>query len=316
MISQLPYFPYAGTFKRYYTYDSAMRRRFGRKMARICLDGGMSCPNLDGRKGHGGCIYCLDGSGEFSGNPRWSISEQLRHGMALMKKKWPEAGFIAYFQSHTNTYAPLHRLRKLYEEALKEKFVEGLAIGTRPDCLSDKVCDLLGELSKQTYLTVELGLQTVHDKTGVLINRRHTMNDFLRGYEKLQKRNILTGIHLIDGLPGETREMMMESVRQVVALNPYLIKLHLLYIEEGTTLASWYRAGKYTPMERDEFVKVICGQIELLPPETIVGRLTGDGAAGRLLAPQWSRKKLCVLNEIDKEMKKRDSWQGKFFSPT
>ncbi len=290
-----------------------MRKRFGKKMARICLDGGMSCPNLDGRKGQGGCIYCLDGSSEFSGSPQWSISEQIRYGMALMKKKWPEAGFIAYFQSHTNTYAPLHKLRSLYEEALKEKFVEGLSIGTRSDCLSDKVCDLLGELSKRTYLTVELGLQTVHDKTGILINRCHTMDDFLRGYEKLQKRNILTGIHLIDGLPGETQEMMMKSVRQVAALHPHLIKLHLLYIEENTALARWYREGKYTPMERDEFVKVICGQMELLPPETIVGRLTGDGAAGHLLAPQWSRKKLCVLNEIDKELKKRDSWQGKFF---
>ncbi len=142
------------------------------------------------------------------------------------------------------------------------------------------------------------------------------MADFLRGDEKLQKRNILTGIHLSDGLPGETQEMMMESVRQVAALHPHLIKMHLLYIEEGTVLASWYQAGEYTPMERDAFVKVICGQIELLPPETIVGRLTGDGAGERLLAPRWSRKKLCVLNEIDKELKKRNSWQGKFFSST
>lgn len=306
-------FPYSDSNKRYHTYDYAMRKRFGKKMARVCLDGGMSCPNLDGKKGKGGCIYCLNGSKSPEGDARLSITDQLHQGMALMQKKWPQAGFIAYFQAHTNTYAPLDRLESLYEEALSMDGVEGLAIATRPDCLSDKVCALLEFLSKRTYLTVELGLQTVHDKTGILINRCHTWKDFLSGYEKLQKKGILTGIHLIDGLPGESPDMMIESARKVGELHPHLIKLHLLYVEEGTVLSGWYKNGAYIPMERDAFIQTVCCQLELFPAETIIGRLTGDGEAQALLAPEWSRKKLCILNDIDKEFVRRNSWQGKYY---
>lgn len=304
-------FPYSDGNKRYHTYDYAMRRRFGGKVARVCLDAGMTCPNLDGTKGRGGCVYCTPmGGGEFAGDGRVPIREQLADGMARMTGKWPAVGFIAYFQAHTNTYAPPARLRALYEEALSPPGVLGLAVATRPDCLPDEVCDLLAEFAKRTYLTVELGLQTVHDATGERINRCHTMDEFLYGYDKLRARGINAGVHLINGLPGEDPEMMVESARRVGELRPHLVKLHMLYVAENTALARWYRDGAVPMMSREEYVRVVCRQLELLPPETIIGRITGDGAPDGLLAPEWSRKKLCVLNEIDKELSRLGTCQG------
>lgn len=304
-------FPFSGGNKRYHTYDYAMRRRFGGKIARVCLDAGMTCPNIDGTKGRGGCVYCSPaGSGDFAGAADLPIRKQLTRGMERMAEKWPAAGYIAYFQAHTNTYAPAQRLRALYEEALAVPGIVGLAVATRPDCLPGEVCDLLEEFSKRTYLTVELGLQTIHDETGERINRGHTREEFLRGYEKLASRGILTGVHLINGLPGETPEMMLESAKWVGALSPHLVKLHLLYVTRGAVLARWYQEGKVAAMERQAYVKIICDQLECLPPEIIIGRLTGDGAPQALIAPEWSRKKLCVLNEIDKELARRGSFQG------
>lgn len=305
-------FPLSDTNKRYQTYDYAMRQRFGGKVARVCLDAGMTCPNLDGSKGRGGCVYCSPtGSGDFAGDPSISIGMQLRNGIGSIKHKWSVRGFIAYFQAHTNTYASAQTLRALYEEALSAEDVVGLAVATRPDCLPDEVCEVLKEFSKRTYLTVELGLQTIHNQTGVLINRCHTMEEFLQGYEKLQKIGVHIGVHLINGLPGETREMMIASARKIGQIHPHLVKLHLLYVAQGTLLAQWYRQGKVSAMSREEYVKTVCDQLEVLPAQTILGRLTGDGAPEALIAPEWSRKKLCVLNEIDKELFRRDSWQGK-----
>lgn len=307
-------FPFSDGNKRYHTYDYAMKKRFGGKTARVCLDVGMTCPNQDGSRGWGGCVYCSPaGSGEFAGDRALSVAEQLARGMACMAEKWPAASYIAYFQAHSNTYAPAERLRALFEEALSVPGVAGLAVATRPDCLPDGVCALLEELSKRTFLTVELGLQTVHDATGKLINRCHTFAEFLDGYGRLASRGIPVGVHLIDGLPGETPEMMEESVRRVASLRPSLVKLHLLYVAEGTALAQWYREGRFRTLEREEYVEIACNQLELLPPETVVGRLTGDGAPETLIAPQWSRKKLCVLNEIDKELARRGSFQGMRF---
>lgn len=308
-MKQVNPFPYSDSNKRYHTYHYAMRRRFGGRIARVCIDAGMTCPNIDGTKGRGGCVYCSPaGSGEFAG--QGPVAEQLSRGIRQGRQA---AGYIAYFQAHTNTYAPPERLRALYEEALSAPGIVGLAVATRPDCLPDSVCDLLAELSGRTYLTVELGLQSVHDETGALINRCHTTADFLRGWEKLERRGVLTGVHLINGLPGETPEMMLESARLVGKLRPHLVKLHQLYVTEGTVLARWYREGTCRIQERETFVRTVCGQLELLPPETVIGRLTGDGAPETLIAPEWSRKKLCVLNEVDKELARRDSWQGKFF---
>lgn len=189
--------------------------------------------------------------------------------------------------------------------------VVGLAVATRPDCLPDEVCGLLGELARRTYLTVELGLQTVHDATGERINRCHSYADFLEGTGKLRARGVPFGVHLIDGLPGETHDMMVETAKRVGGLRPHLVKIHLLHLLEGTALAREYREKPFPLMSRDEYVRTVCDQLEWLPPECVIGRLTGDGDPETLIGPDWSRKKLCVLNEIDKELARRDSWQGK-----
>lgn len=304
-------FVYSDDNKRYHTYSYYLRHRFGGKVSRISLNGGFSCPNLDGTKGRGGCSYCSEsGSGEFGGNPRLSVPQQFAQVKAQMGEKWDTDRHIAYFQARTNTYAPTPVLREQYEQALSCEGVVGISIATRPDCLPDSVCELLGELAQRTYLTVELGLQTIHDATGERINRCHSYADFLRGYEKLRARGVLVGVHLINGLPGESRNQMRETAQAMAALDLHLVKLHLLHVIEGTALAAQYRAGEFSLLSREEYVQTVCDQLELFPPGFIMGRLTGDGAPDALIGPEWSRKKLCVLNEIDKELVRRGSMQG------
>ena len=300
--------------KRYLSQNDYLRKRFGGKVMKVSLNGGFTCPNRDGTKGVGGCIYCSEsGSGDFAGNPSMSVTEQFEAVRAPLMKKWRDCSlFIPYFQAGTNTYAPLPQLKALFEEALSLKNVCGLAVSTRPDCISEETADYLAEISRRTYLTVELGLQTVHDKTAALINRCHTYADFLNGFEMLHSRGINVCVHLINGLPFESREMMLETVRRVSQLPVHSIKLHLLHIIRGTRLADMYERGEFPAMELDEYVSLICDQLEMIPPDVIIQRLTGDGAKDDLIAPLWSLKKFCVLNEIDKEMRRRDSFQGKF----
>ena len=305
-------FLYSDSNKRYHTYSYAMRRRFGGKVMRVSLNAGFTCPNIDGTKGRGGCVFCSpSGSGEFGGNPAESIAAQFTQVAGRMSEKWDTPLRIAYFQAHTNTYAPVAVLRRLYEQALACPGVVGLAIATRPDCLSDDVCALLEELSRRTYLTVELGLQSIHDETGRQINRCYGYDTFLSGYERLHARNIPVGVHIINGLPGETRRMMVETARTLARLDLHLVKIHLLHVLEGTQLAKLWRAGAFELMTRETYVQTVCDQLEELPAECIVGRLTGDGDPDTLLGPEWSRKKLCVLNEVDKELLRRNSWQGR-----
>ena len=300
--------------KRYLAQNDYLRKRFGGKVMKVSLNGGFTCPNRDGTKGVGGCIYCSEsGSGDFAGDPSMSVTKQFEAVRAPLMKKWKDCSlFIPYFQAGTNTYAPLPRLKALFEEALSLENVCGLAISTRPDCISEETADYLAEISRRTYLTVELGLQTVHDKTAMLINRCHTYADFLKGFEMLRSRGINVCVHLINGLPFESREMMLETVRRVSELPVHSIKLHLLHIISGTRLAEMYQRCEFPTMELDEYVQIICDQLELIPPDVIIQRLTGDGAKNDLIAPLWSLKKFCVLNEIDKEMRRRDSYQGKF----
>lgn len=300
--------------KRYLSQNEYLRKHFGGKVMKVSLNGGFTCPNRDGTKGVGGCIYCSEsGSGDFAGDPSLSVTEQFEAVRGPLMKKWKDCSlFIPYFQAGTNTYAPLPRLRALFEEALSLENVCGLAVSTRPDCISEETADYLAEISRRTYLTVELGLQTVHDKTAALINRCHTYADFLKGFEMLSSRGINVCVHLINGLPFESREMMLETVRRVSELPVHSIKLHLLHIIRGTRLAEMYERGEFSAMERDEYVSLICDQLEIIPPDVIIERLTGDGAKDDLIAPLWSLKKFCVLNEIDKEMRRRDSFQGKF----
>lgn len=307
-------FPYSDSNKRYYTYDYYLKQTFGGKCVKIPLDGGMTCPNRDGTCGTGGCIYCSGrGSGDFAASPLLSVREQYEEVRARMGSKWPTDRCIPYFQAHTNTYAAPERLRRLYEAALSLPGAVGLNIATRADCLPDAVLNLLAETSEKTVLTVELGLQTTNDATAARIGRGHTFADFVDGYERLRQAvpHARIGVHLIFGLPGETQADMLATVRQVAALAPDEVKLHSLYVLRGTPLAERWQAGDYVPMTQGDYVETVVRALALLPPTTVIGRLTGDGEAKKLLAPLWSRRKIAVLNEIDKLLYQTDTWQGK-----
>lgn len=303
-------FPYSDSNKRYYTFDYYLRRRFGEKCARIPLDAGFTCPNIDGTCGVGGCIYCLDGSGAARGGA--GLYRQYTAGIAAMQKKWNCTKYIPYLQAHTNTYAPIDTLRRIYMEAASLPGAVMLAIATRPDCLDPEVISLLAETAEKIPLIVELGLQTIHDDTAERINRGHSYNVFLEGCSRLRDAggDISICIHLINGLPGEKKEDMTASARAVANLAPDMVKLHLLHVLQGTPLYDLYKQGAYTPMEQAEYVNIICDQIECFPPQTVIARVTGDAPADVLAAPLWCRRKTAVSNDIDKELYRRDSFQG------
>ncbi len=307
-------FRYSNTNKRYHTFTYFLEQKFGRKVAKISLDAGFTCPNIDGSKGVGGCTYCsARGSGDFAGDQSLCLREQFEQVRQVMDQKWPDAVYIPYFQAHTNTYAPLEILKEKFEEALSFPDVVGLAIATRADCITDEIADYLGELAQRTYLEVELGLQSVHDVTGERINRCHSYADFLEGYQKLADRGINICVHIIDGLPGEDREMMLETARRLSHLHLHSIKIHLLHVIKGTVMEQQLAEGQFRLLTREEYVGIVCDQLELLPPQMVIQRVTGDGERESLVGPEWSLKKLCVMNEIDKELVRRNSFQGKNF---
>ena len=288
-------FRYSNTNKRYHTFTYFLERKFG-------------------SKGVGGCTYCsARGSGDFAGDQSLNLREQFEQVRQVMNQKWPDAVYIPYFQAHTNTYAPLEVLKEKFEEALSFPDVMGLAIATRADCITDEIADYLGELAQRTYLEVELGLQSVHDVTGERINRCHSYADFLEGYQKLADRGINICVHIIDGLPGEDREMMLETARRLSHLHLHSIKIHLLHVLKGTVMEQQLAQGQFRLLTREEYVGIVCDQLELLPPQMVIQRVTGDGERESLVGPEWSLKKLCVMNEIDKELVRRNSFQGKNF---
>lgn len=300
--------------KRYNTFNRHLRETFGEKVFKVSLDAGFTCPNRDGTKGWGGCIYCSSrGSGDFAGIVSHSIEEQFDEVKERMCKKWPKAKYLAYFQAYTNTYAPVSKLRKIYEEALKQEDVVGLSIATRPDCLPEEVLDYLEELHRRTYLWVELGLQSIHDRTMEWVRRGHTYEEFLEGVTVLYERGVNICVHVILGFPGETHEDMMATARAVAALPVRGIKLHLLHVLKGTPLAKQYEKEPFALPTLEEYVSQVIDILEVLPPEMIIHRLTGDGAPDDLIAPLWSRKKWEVLNAIDQELVDRDTWQGKYY---
>ncbi len=304
-------FENSDTNKRYYTYDCYLKRRFGKKCVKIALDGGFTCPNIDGTISYGGCIFCSEkGSGDHTPPCNIPLNEQFELGKKLIENKWNDVFYIPYFQAHTNTYAPLYVLKQKFEQALALPNTVGLSISTRPDCLEDNVVDYLAELSLKTYLTVELGLQSANDKTLSLINRGHSYAQFVDGFNKLKSKNINVCIHIINGLPGETYEDMMHTARCVAGLSPHALKIHLLYILKNTPLATMYERGEFDSLTRDEYVKLVCDQLEILPKDIVIERVTGDGVRKNLIAPLWSIKKTIVTNEIDKELVKRGTFQG------
>ena len=295
-----------------YTYEYYLRRTFGGKCAKISIDGGFSCPNIDGTCGYGGCIYC---GGDFAPSREESIERQFADQREAAEKKWKTQSFIAYFQAHTNTYAPVYILREKFERARALPGVVGMNIATRADCLPEETVEYLASLAERTVLTVELGLQTASDATARFINRGHSFEQFVDGYSRLRaasdKINIC--VHLIFGLPHEGREDMLSTVRRVAALSPDQVKLHMLYVTEGTKMAEIYRRGEYSPIGREEYIRTVCEALTLLPKSTVIARLTGDGDGERLLAPEWSRRKIDVINGIDKYMFEHNLWQGKNF---
>jgi hypothetical protein len=298
--------------KRFHTWNYEMRRQFQTKVFKVMLDAGFTCPNRDGRIAIGGCTFCsARGSGDFAGRRRDDLVIQFAQIRDRQHRKWPDAKYIGYFQAYTNTYAPVERLRECYEVILEQPNVVGLSIATRPDCLPDDVVDYLAELNERTYLWLELGLQTVHESTSRLINRAHDTQCFLDAVGKLRKHKIRTCAHIIYGLPGETREMMMETGKAVAGMDVQGIKIHLLHLMKKTPMVKQYEAGLLRFLERDEYVNLVVDTLELLPPDMIVHRLTGDAPRDLLIGPMWSLKKWEVLNAIDRELERRNTWQGK-----
>ncbi|MMZ52302.1 coproporphyrinogen III oxidase [compost metagenome] len=298
--------------KRYHTWNHHLRQQFGEKVFKVMLDAGFTCPNRDGTIATGGCTFCsARGSGDFAGWRRDDLVTQFNEVKERQHKKWPDAKYIGYFQAYSNTYAPVDVLRDYYEIILEQENVVGLSIATRPDCLPDDVVELLAELNKKTYLWVELGLQTIHESTSQLINRAHDTACYYEGVEKLRKHGIRVCSHIIFGLPGETEKMMMETARAVADMDVQGIKIHLLHLLRKTPMVKQYEAGLLEFLEQDQYVRLIADALEILPPEMVVHRLTGDGPPDLLIGPMWSRKKWEVLNAIDAELKQRDTWQGK-----
>jgi len=304
-------FKYSDTNKRYYTLDYYYKHRFNSKVFKVSLNAGFTCPNKDGKVGIGGCIYCSKtGSGEYGGDKTKDLVTQFNEVKEMMLKKWPNAKYIGYFQANTNTYAPINVLKEKYETILKLDNVIGLNIATRSDAISEEVLDYLEELNKRTYLTIELGLQTIHEKTSILINRCHTLDNFTNMVSELRKRNIDVVVHIINGLPYETKEMMIETVKYLSNLDIQGIKIHALSILKDTKLEELYNKEHFKVMSREEYIDIVCDQLEYLREDIVVHRITGDPMVSDLIEPMWLIKKTTILNDIDKEMKKRNSYQG------
>lgn len=304
-------FKYTLDNKRYHTLNYFYKNKFGIKVFKVSLNGGFSCPNLDGRIGYGGCIYCSkSGSGEFGGDKEDSLEEQFLKMKEVVNKKHIPCKYIGYFQARTNTYASLDVLKEKYECILKQDDVIGLNIATRCDAISEDCLDYLEGLSKRTFLTIELGLQTIHEKTSILINRCHSLKQFEDMVVKLRKRNINVCVHIINGLPYETEEMMLDTVRYLNKLDIQGIKIHMLYIIKDTVIDTMYKKERFKILSKEEYIDIVIKQLELLRPEIVINRITSDPDKETLVEPRWLVDKCQLLNDIDKEMKRRNTYQG------
>ena len=305
-------FGFSNTNKRYHTYDYYLKERFGEKCAKIPLDCGFTCPNIDGTCGVGGCIYCSSGSGARLASGLLPLEEQYRIGKEKILQKWNVKKFIPYLQAYTNTHTSPHILEKILADVSKFEGAVMIDIATRGDCLGKEIIDVIDRASRTIPITVELGLQSSKDETAELINRGHDFDAFVRGFKALRQGapNVKIGIHIINGLPKESREDMKNTARSVADLHPDLVKIHLLHILSGTVMEKMYLSGEYTPMERDDYINIVCDQLELLPQDVVVERVTGDGLDCELVAPLWSKKKVTIINDIDKELFERGSYQG------
>ena len=302
--------------KRYNTLTEYNLYKYGKKVAKIALNGNFTCPNKDGSKGIGGCSYCSKlGSGDFAGDKNLSLKEQFLQIKEIMEKKWPDSLYMPYLQANSNTYAPVEKLKEIYEEVLAidpEKTV-GISIATRADCLPDDVIEYLGKLNKHTNVQIELGLQTANELTAKMINRCSTNDEFINACQKLRKHNIEIVVHIINGLPNETYEDMMNTVSFINKLDVQGIKIHSLLVLKNTLLAKQYEEKPFHILSLEEYVKITVDQITHLNPNIIIHRLAADGVFDDLIQPLWTRKKLIVMNEIDKLLRKNDEYQGKYY---
>ena len=301
-------FKYTLDNKRYHTLNYFYKTKFNSKVFKVSLNGNFSCPNF---KNVNGCIFCSHGSGDFAGNKEDDLVTQFNEVKTMMEKKWPHAKYIGYFQANTNTYAPLDILKEKYETILKLPNVIGLSIATRCDAISDECLDYLEDLSKRTFLTIELGLQSMHDKTLKLINRGHDLKSFDECVKKLKQRNINVVVHIINGLPFETKDMMLATVKHLNSLKIDGIKIHMLHVLKNTELEKLYNETHFHILTKQEYIDIVCDELEILNEKIVIHRITGDPTKEDLIEPTWLLKKFCVLNDIDKEMVRRNSYQGK-----
>ncbi|HEU20275.1 MAG TPA: TIGR01212 family radical SAM protein [Deltaproteobacteria bacterium] len=301
--------------KRYYDFKSFLINTFGCKAYKLQIDAGFTCPNRDGTISTGGCIYC---NSQFSNlrqtGPLPTIKDQICRGKKLYARMRGAKKFIAYFQTATNTYAPREKLKILYDEALLQEDIIGIAVGTRPDCVPDDVIDLFESYARDYNVWIEYGLQSIHDRTLDFINRGHHAETFIDAVERTAGRNINICVHMIVGLPGETRYDALDTARSIASLPVNGIKIHLLLALEGTVLGDLYKAEKIKMIQKDEYIATVCDILEILPPHMVIQRLTADGYRDKYLAPDWGRNKMDVLNSIDKELERRNSWQGLRFN--
>lgn len=294
--------------KHYYTLDRFYKEKFGCKVFKVSLDAGFTCPNKDGKKGTGGCIFCS--KTPYIGDSNKTLFEQFEEVKTMLHKKWKNAKYIVYLEANSNTYASVEKLKSIYEPLIKLKNVVGLNIGTRCDCLTDEILDYLEELNTRTYLTVELGLQSSFNETLEYLNRRHTKEDFENAVKNLKDRGINVVVHIINGLPGETKKMMIETIKYVNSLHIDGIKIHMLYIEEDTELAKIFKEKEFKLLSKDEYIEIVTQQLQELSKNIVIHRITSDPDKNKLIAPDWLVKKFVVLNDIDKYMKKYNIYQG------
>lgn len=306
-------FPFSDDNKRYHTWNYYLKHRYHEKVCKVALNADFSCPNRDGTCGIGGCTFCgSSGSGEYADDRRKDLFTQFEEGREMMHQKWPNALSMAYFQAYTNTYADLSTLKKTFDPFIQRDDIVSISIATRADCLQDDKIAYLESLTAKKDVWIEVGLQSIHDKTARHINRGHDYQIFADAIQRLSKTHLHICVHIINSLPYETKEMMIETARVIARLPIHAVKIHMLHIMEDTQMAKEYQASPFHILSKEEYIDIVVQQLEVLPASIIIQRLTGDGVKEKLITPEWTIKKTIVLNDIDKEMVRRDTWQGKY----
>ena len=308
-------YPHTEDNKRYQTWNYYTKTHYGTRLYKVPLDAGFTCPNRDGTVSSGGCVFCAGGSNSFPDISGSDIYAQYLERRKVFTRKWPEGRPLAYFQSYTNTYGPLERLKELYQPFIDDPEIVGLVIATRSDCLSDEVIEYLHSLTKIKDIWLELGLQSIHDVTLREMNRGHDYRNFLDAVNRLKNTDIKISVHIIDGWPNETEEMMMETAKAIGKLPVHAVKIHMLHVLKDTSLGTLYEIRPFPLLSKQEYTELVARQLTYLNPEMVIERITGDGLPDQLIAPLWTVKKISVINDIDKAMVRYDLWQGKNYEP-